>query len=163
MVELELSRTQEDRNLYAIEGVGTLRLHGLFTRRVTAEADGTSWEFARRGTWRRQVEATDRTGAAIGEFEPRGLRRGGTVRWSGRELTLRPSSSWRERYALVDEERVLAELEGKGWGRRPVKISLDDGAKLEPGLLLFTAFVVRGLAQDADTAAAAVASTATSA
>jgi hypothetical protein len=160
MAELELSRTREDRNVYAIEGVGTLRLHGLFTRRATAEADATSWEIARRGTWRWGVEATDPTGAVIGEFVPRGLRRGGTVRWAGRELTLRPSSNWRERFVLVDGDRVLAELEGKGWGRRPVKVVLDDDAAIEPGLLLFTAFVVRGLAQDADAAAGAAASTA---
>src|SRR5690242_3522436 len=137
MPELTLRRTQEDRNVYAIDGVGTLRLHGLFARRATAEADRTIWEIARRGTRRRLVVAADPTGAVKGEFEPRGLRRGGTLRWTGRELTLRPSSNWRERYALVDGERVLAELEGKGWGRRPVKVTVDDGAAIDPGLLLF--------------------------
>jgi hypothetical protein len=41
----------------------------------------------------------------------------------------------------------------RGWGKRPVKITLDEPGLVEPGLLLFAAFVVRGLAEDASTAA----------
>jgi hypothetical protein len=73
-------------------------------------------------------------------FEPRGLRRGGTVRWAGRELALH---------------------HGKGWGRRSAGIVLDDPAAVEPGLLLFAAFIVRGLAEDAGGAAAGGAAAAT--
>jgi hypothetical protein len=105
------------------------------------------------------VEATDSTGVVAGDFEPRGLRRGGTVRWGGRELALRPASAWRERYALADGERELALLDRKGWGKRPVKVSVDDADAVEPALLLFAAFVVRGLAEDAGSTAAAGAST----
>jgi hypothetical protein len=153
MTELELTRTKGDRRLYTLGGVGTLRLHGFMSQSATAEGDGAGWRFARRGFWRRHVEAADAAGTAIGGFQPRGLRRGGTVRWSGRELTLRPASAWRERYALADGNRELAILEGKTWGRRPVKVLVDDPADLEPGLLLFAAFVVRGLADDASAAA----------
>ena len=96
----------------------------------------------------------------VGEFEPRGLRRGGALRWAGRELELRPASKWRERYALADGDRELAVFDGKGWGRRPLEVSVDDPATLEPGLLLFAAFVVRGLAEDASSAAAGGAATA---
>ena len=92
----------------------------------------------------------------VGEFEPNTLRRGGAVRWDGRELTLRPASMWRERYALADGERELVVLDGKGWGKRPVKVSVEDPAAIEPGLLLFAAFVVRCLAEDAGSAAASV-------
>ncbi len=158
MAELELTRTQGDRRLYALEGVGTLRLEGLFSRAATAEAAGTSWKIARRGLWRRHIEATDGVGSAVGEFEPRELRRGGTLRWAGSEFAVRPASSWRDRYALADGDRELAILDGKGWGRRPVKITLDDPAKVDAGLLLFAAFVVRGLAEDAGAASAAGAS-----
>jgi hypothetical protein len=98
----------------------------------------------------------------VGEFEPRGLRRGGTLRWAGRELTLRPASRWRERYALADGDRELAVFDGKGWGRRPVKVSVDDPEALEPGLLLFAVFVVRGLAADAGDAAAGAGTAASS-
>ena len=162
MADLELTRTPGDRSVYALADVGTIRLHGLFARAATAEAGETSWAIARRGMWRRIIEATDPAGAVVGEYVPRGLRRGGSVRWAGRDLALRPSNSWRERYALVDGDRVLAHLEGKGWGKRPMKVAVDDTETVDPGLLLFTAFVVRGLAQDADAAAGAGATAATS-
>ena len=155
MADLELTRTSAARRLYALEGVGTLRLQGLLGRAATAEADGSTWRFARRGFWG-PVEVTDAAGSAVGAFEPRGLaRRGGTLRWGGREFALRPAGSWRERYALAVGDRELALLHGKGWGRRPVKVTVDDMSAVEPGLLLFAAFVVRGLAEDAQGAAGA--------
>lgn len=160
MPELELTRTQGDRRLYRLDGVGTLRLQGLFSRSAIAEADDRSWRFASRGLWGRHVEATEGTGALVGEFEPRSVRRGGIVRWAGRELALRPASSWRERYALADGDRELALLDGKGWGRRPVKVTVDDSELVDAGLLLFAAFVVRRLAEDAGATAAATSSTA---
>lgn len=54
-----------------------------------------------------------------------------------------------------DGEQELALLDGKGWGRRPVEVTIDDPGAVESGLLLFAAFVVRGLAEDAGSAAAA--------
>jgi hypothetical protein len=154
MADLELARTRGDRRLYALADLGTLRLTGWASRGAIAEAGGRSWRIARRGFWRRVIVATDDAGAAVGEFEPRGLRRGGTVRWAGRELTLRPASSWRERYALAEADRELAVLDGKGWGRRPVTITVEDPA-VDPALLLFAAFIVRGLAEDAGSGAGA--------
>jgi hypothetical protein len=155
MADLELTRTSVARRLYALEGVGTLRLQGLLGRRATAEADGSTWRFARRGFWG-PVEVTDAARSAAGAFEPRGLgRRGGTLRWGGSEFALRPASSWRERYALAVGDRELALLDGKGWGRRPVRVTVDDVSAVEPGPLLFAAFVVRGLAEDAQGAAGA--------
>jgi len=150
---MELKRTEEDRRLYALEGVGTLRLEGLRGRMATAESGSDSWHITRRGFWRRTVEATDAADSVVGEFEPRGMRRGGALRWAGRALELRPASRWRERYALAEGDRELAVFDGKGWGRRPVEVVVDDSATVEPGLLLFAAFVVRGLAEDAGAAA----------
>ena len=161
--ETELKRSPTDRRLYALERVGTLRLEGLFSRSATAEADGRSWHFNRRGFWQRLRQATDAEGTVVGEFEPRSVRRGGTLRWAGRELTLRPASSWRERYALADGDRELALLDGKSWGRRPVKVTVDEAEAIEPGLLLFAAFVVRSLAEDAGGDSGAGAVTASSA
>lgn len=160
MTELELTRSPEDRSLYLLEGVGTLRFHGFFSRTAIAEAGAASWRIARHGFFPRLAEATDAAGTTVGSFEPRAWRRGGTLRWDGRELALRPASSWRERYAVADGDRELVVLEGKGWGRRPVKLTVDDLAPVEPGLLLFAAFIVRGLADDASAAAGAGASTA---
>jgi hypothetical protein len=160
MADLELTRTPSDRRLYVLEDVGTVRLVGLGSRAARAEADGISWRLGRRRWWQRDIQATDAVGAVVGEFEPRTVRRGGTLRWAGHELSLRPASAWRERYALADGDRELAILDGKGWGRRPVKVSVDDLGAVEPGLLLFATFVVRGLAEDASAAAGAGASAA---
>jgi hypothetical protein len=163
MVDLELTRTPSDRRLYVLEGVGTLRLECFGSRAAKSEADGRSWRLARRRFWERGIQATDPTGAVVGEFEPRTIRRGGALRWAGHELSLRPASAWRERYALADGDRELAFLDGKGWGRRPVKVSIDDPGAVEPELLLFATFVVRGLAEDAGAAAGASAATSTAA
>ena len=56
---------------------------------------------------------------------------------------------------------VEAIFEAKGWGRRPVKVTIDESAPVEPGLLLFAAFVVKGLAEDAAGAAAGAAAATT--
>ena len=94
----------------------------------------------------------------MGRYGPEGWKRGGPLWWDGRALALEPSSAWRERYALVEGDRELALLEGKGWGRRPVRIRLDDTA-IDPALLLFAAYVVRALAEDAGSTAGATAAT----
>jgi hypothetical protein len=162
MADLELSRTAGDRRLYALEGVGTLRLEGLASRSATAEAGGRRWRIGGTALWRRVIQATDETGTEVGEFEPGTFRRGGTLRWAGRELALRPASHWRERYTLAEDDRELALFDGKGWGRRPVAVTVDDPEAVEPRLLLFAAFVVRRLAEDAGGAAAAGSGAATS-
>ena len=73
---------------------------------------------------------------------------------------MRPASVWRERYALIAGDRELAVLDAKGWGRRPVRVTLDDGDPPEPGLVLFAAFIVKGLAEDTGAAAGASAAAA---
>ena len=149
VTELELTRTSNDRRLYSLEGVGTVRLEGLFSSSATAEAGGESVHLAHRGLWQRAIEARDAAGTVVGEFLPRDIRRGGTLRWRGRELTLRPLSPLRERYALGEGDRELALLDGKGWGRRPVAVSIAEADDVEPQLLLFAAFVVHRLAAKA--------------
>jgi hypothetical protein len=163
MPDLVLTRVSGDRRRYAIEGVGTLQLTGWFARDATAEAGGREWRFSRRGLLRARIDATDGVGGRAGEFVAEGLRRGGAVRWGERELSLRPASAWRERYALAEGERELALLDAKGWGKRPVRITVADMAAVEPPLLLFAAFVVHGLAEDASGAATAGATTAATA
>ncbi len=158
-MDLELTRSSDDRRLYTLADVGTLRVGGFLARTATARAGSRTWEFAGRGFWRRAVDATDDAGATAGTFQPHALRRGGTLTWGDREYTLRPASSWRERYALAAGDRELALLDGKGWGKRPVRVTLDDAA-ITPGLLLFATFVVRGLAEDGGSAGAGAASVA---
>ena len=148
--DLELERMPRDRRLYVLAGVGTLRLAGIFSSSATAEAGDERWQLARRGFLRQSVEARDTAGVVVGEFEPRAFRRGGTLRWAGRVLAVRAASRWRERYALADGDRELAILEARSWGRRPVRVTVVEPEALEPGLLLFATFVVRGLAEDAE-------------
>jgi hypothetical protein len=145
MTDLALTRTQEDRRLYALERVGTVRLEGWRAPRATAETGVRSWHFARRGLWRRTIDATDAFGAMVGTFQhPRG-RRGGTLRWDDADLVLRPAGLSPERYALTDGDRELVVLDGKAWGKQPVTITVMDIDEIDPGLLLFVAYVVHGL------------------
>ena len=57
-------------------------------------------------------------------------------------------------------DRELATVEGRGWGKRPVKITTDDATAIDPGLLLFVVYAVRILAEDVNTGGGAAASTA---
>lgn len=54
---------------------------------------------------------------------------------------------------LVHHDRELAVLDAKSWGKRPVKITIDEPSLVDPGLLLFAAFAVRQLADDASATA----------
>ena len=155
MANLALTRSPGDRRRYELEGLGTLHLGGWASRWATAEVGERRWGFARRGLWRSVIEATDPAGTVVGAFEGRSLKRGGTLRWEAQEYALKPDSNWIERYALLDGQRRLASLEGRGWGKRPVRIDVDDDADPATGLLLFTAFVVRALAEDASASASA--------
>jgi hypothetical protein len=161
MPELELTRSRDDRRLYELAGVGTLRFEGLFARRATAQAGAAAWSFYRRGFFRTTIEASDAMGAVVGSFDPRMLRRGGAIRWSDRAFELRPASMWSERYALATADRELAVFHGKSWGKRPVKVTVDELGLVEAGLLLFAAFVVRQLAEDASANASGASAAAT--
>ena len=155
MTELALTRSSGDKRRYELDGIGTLRLGGWASRWATAVVGERKWGLARRGILKSVIQATDPAGTVVGEFEGRSLKRGGTLRWDERDYVLQPDSRWKEHYVLVDGERRLAMLEGKGWGKRPVRVEIDDSARLDPGLVLFAAFVVRALAQDASSAGAA--------
>jgi len=147
MTELRLTRSDDDRRLYALDGVGSLRLSGWGSRGAVAEAGERSWQIAGRGVLRPVLEAHDSAGTTVGRFSGRTLAGGGTLLWEGRELALRPSSVFRQRYVLADGARDLAMIESSGWqapgahrGRR--------GREVEPGLLLFAAYVANQLAKN---------------
>lgn len=154
MTELELTRAPKDRRLYLLEGFGTVRLEGWFGRTGSAAAEvGRSWRFSRRGLFGRVIEARDVAANIVGEFTPRDIRRGGKLRWGARELRLQPVGL-RERYVLGEDGRDLALLDARGWGKRPVKITLAvQPAAIDAGLLLFSAFVAHQMAGDSSTAA----------
>jgi len=155
MTHLELTRTPEDRHVYALGAIGTLRLSGWGSRAATAEAGERRWEIAGRGIFAQVLEARDASGTVVGDFKGRTLARGGTLNWGGRELALRHSGIFRQRFALCDGERELATIEGSGWGKRPVRIDVDDTVEIVAGLLLFAAYVVNQIVKD-DSASASV-------
>jgi hypothetical protein len=107
MTALELTRSRDDRRLYEMPRVEALRFGGLLSRRAAAEAGGTVWSFQRVGSWRTTIQASDAGGAVVGVFS---LRRGGALRWEGREFVLRSARAWRERYALIEHGLELALL-----------------------------------------------------
>jgi hypothetical protein len=164
MADLELKRMAEDRRLYALDGVGTVRLEGWRSPGATAETGSRSWHFTRHGFMRPAVEATDAFGGVAGRFAPtrrrRGRRRspGGKLSWNGREFALRPVGASRTRYALVDGDREVAIFDGKDWGKEPVRVTAEDPSEVDPGLLLFSAFVANGLPANAGNARAMAAS-----
>src|SRR4051794_22711500 len=84
MHEMLLTRSNADRRLYVLDGIGTLRLEGLFGGRATAVAGNRQWDFRKSGALRRGSEAVDGTGSVAGRFAPRGLfARGGSAVWQG--------------------------------------------------------------------------------
>jgi len=145
--EFELVRSTRDRRLYELADIGTLRLEGIFSRNAIAEANSERWTLRRR-LWTTGIDASDATGATAGEFTSKLLGSGGSLRWHGREFTLRRASVWRERYALAEGERELVLFDVKPWGRRPVYIRVEPSAQVDAGLLLFAVFVVRAVAGD---------------
>jgi hypothetical protein len=157
----DLLLTCTGKRLYSIDGIGTLRLEKAFWNAAAAEAGGRSWRFGCRGWFRRRIEATDETGRPAGSFESsRGFRRGGTVHWEGRDFALRSRSTWKaQRFVLLDGDRDTAVFKGRASDRRPVTVSIDEPGALDAGLLLFVAFVVRGLVLDAFVAVGAAAAT----
>jgi hypothetical protein len=154
-VELQLTRASDDRRRYELPSVGRLHFGGWRSRNVMADAGRCSWQFARRGLFKAVVEATDDAGDIVRAFRSRTFGRGGTLLWSGRELTLRSISFWHNRYLLVEGDRSLARIEGKGRGKRPVRVSVNDADSIDPGLLLFATFAVLVLARDEAAAVAA--------
>jgi hypothetical protein len=140
------------RRVYALECVGTLRLAGWAARTATAEGGGRAWRFTYRGRRQPLIEAADSGGAVIGEYRGHPGQLEGVLRWCGRELALRPDSLWRDRYVLAEDDRRLATIEGRRWGKRPVNIRVDGAADIGPGLLLFAVFVVATLEQHAQAA-----------
>ena len=58
MTELGLRRSHDERRLYTLEGVGTIRFEGVASRTATARSQRESWRIARRGLLRQRVEAT---------------------------------------------------------------------------------------------------------
>ena len=126
MDAMQLTRSRDDRHLYALEVPAALG-----------------------GVFKTSIQAIDSAGSTVGTFSTHVLKRGGTITWAGRDLTLHSDSFWKARYQLLDGDHQLARIEARSWGKTPANVSVDDLATIDPGLLLYAMFVVRCLAEDA--------------
>jgi hypothetical protein len=143
---VRLTRSANDRRLYAVKGVGTLRLTGLTGRAATVEAGGRNWQITHRGIWRPVVQAADAAGAVVGEFRGGSLERDRTLQWANRALALRRDRARSDRYILREDDHKLVIFDGKGLSKRRVDIIVNEAIDIDPGLLLFSIFVIQTLA-----------------
>jgi hypothetical protein len=151
MATLQLTRSGDDQRLYALDGLGTLRLdspEGQRSRLATAAAGERRWHLAHVGPFMNTIHAVDATGAVVGRYDDAGIREGGGLLWSRRTFALRCASRWKDRYALVEGENEIAMISARTWGTRPARVVGDDLGALDPGLVLFATFVVRVLAEE---------------
>ena len=145
MTSMELVRDPADPRHWVLDGVGTLLRTDRMSRAATAEAGGRTWKIVRHGWIRTGFRSTDATGAVVGERSPKDAE---ALRWSDRSLVLRRDGRERGGYVLLDGDRALATMTPKREGKRPLNVSVDDPT-LDPGLLLFMAFIVQAYADDA--------------
>ncbi len=144
MTELPLTRSTDDRRRFEIDGVGALRRFGLFARGAELRTvTGRTLRARPRGWPGRRSEATDEAGGVVGEFELAWrMRRSGTLTWQGLPHQVTTESSWRNRYLLSRDDRPLLSVRCRGWGRTPATLTVHDRS-LDPGLVLFTAWLVQ--------------------
>jgi hypothetical protein len=158
MSELRLRRDPEDRKRYVLDDVGEMRLGKWYERGATIYSNaGESWEL-RSSAWRGAVSATHSSGAEAATYEPRGaFKRGGeiTLADTAEAYALKPSSNWRNRYALWSGERELAAVETRDWSGQEVAVEVDDSASLDPLLLLPACYLVRRFGEDESAGAGA--------
>jgi hypothetical protein len=151
IAQLTLSRDPDDGRLYRLSGgTGSLRLRGHNSRfGATARAGGDDWQLVHRGVLTHVIQAKDSAGATPGHFEPWQLRSAGYLDWCERVLELRRQGVFGRTYALTDHGRRLAVIDGRGWRKRPLDVTVVDLATMDLGLLLFAIFVAQSLTENA--------------
>lgn len=149
-----LTRDPEDKKRYVLDGVGALRRHGRLSSAATLTAvDGSAWE-ARRQGWRMRPVFTDPVGGEAARFaSSRAFKRGGELVVGSASYSLRPSSRWKERYALARGEQELATIEAGGWSGTRIRVDVE--GDVEPLVLLAACWLVRQFADDSASAASA--------
>jgi hypothetical protein len=151
VIDLELTRDRSDADTFLLDGVGSLRFEGWGIRRATLEAEGRTWHAGRAGFWRRRVEATDAAGTVVAHFAPQLLSQGGALDAGGRVFELTAAAFAKKRYVLREAALELAVFPAASWGKRTT-VAVGDREAVDPLLLLFCAFVSRGLSADRPTA-----------
>lgn len=151
MPKLQLTRSPEDRKTFVLEGVGAIRNGGWLKRSAELCAErGTTWQVDRKGVRQRPV-FTDGTGGEPARYEASGtFKRGGRLEVaSGATYELKPSSHFKERYALAARGSELATIEASGWSaKRPITVALVEDAEMDDLVLLAACWLVQQFAQD---------------
>lgn len=145
MGDLALVRSADDRRRYDIDGVGSLRRVGLFSRTTLLFPDGGEPLTAQsRVSLSGAAEVVAPGGDVVGEFAEQALLgHGGDLTWRGRRLRLGSGTVLISRYVLRDGDTTLLEVQARGWGDRPVDVSLGEEA-VDPGLVLFALWLTQG-------------------
>ena len=154
MAELALTRSVDDRRRYELDGVGSIRRVGLFSRGAELHTvTGRMLNARSRGFAGRTSDATDEASGTVGQFvQAWKLKRTGTLTWRGLPHEVTTESSWRNRYLLSRDGRALLTVQCRGWGRTPARLTVHDDT-LDPGLALFTTWLVQQFVES-DAAAA---------
>ena len=122
-----------------LPGVGEARVSGFWKPSITLQSPLGTWTFGGKLGLRSTVEVTDAAGAIVAvarlaerriEYGDRVLRlEGGTTGW----LTNRSDVQ------LLEGDRLLARYEPVPWGNGRQRVSVDDRAAAEDGLLVLLA------------------------
>ncbi len=131
-----------------LPGVGSLLRTGRVSRAATAEAGGRRWSIKRFGLVRTGFTATDEAGGLVGELRNPIGGRSDRLRWAGHYLRLVRGASRAGGYALCDGDLLLAVMTPKRPGKRQLEVVVEDAA-VDPGLLLFQAFIAQACEDDA--------------
>ena len=139
VLDLVLARDPHDKRHFVLEGVGEARVTGFWKPIITLQTPLGTWTFGGKLGLQSTVEVTDSTGAAVAvariaerriELGSRLLRLdGGTSGW----LTSRSEVQ------LVEGDRLLARYEPVPWGAGRQRVSVDERAAAEDGLLILLA------------------------
>ena len=148
MTQVELLQDPGDEDRWVLPGVGSFLRTGRVSRAATAEAGGRRWSIKRVGLVRAGFTASDETGAVVGEIRNRISGRNDRLRWAGRDLRLVDDGPRLWGYALYDGEHRLALMTPKRRGKRQLDVVIEDPS-VDPGLLLFQAFIVQAYEDDA--------------
>ena len=160
MREGTLTRSAEDRRRFELEGYGWLRSEGWLTHKAGAGAtSGAGWRFEPQGWTGGRAEALDATsGLPVGVYRRTGsFRQRGTVTWGARSYELTGVGWAGERFQLSSDGATLVELKVRGWGKKRVALTIDESLDREPGLVLFTCWLVQLLVEQSSAAATSAA------
>jgi hypothetical protein len=151
MIELYLTRAEDDRRRYGIDPGAWWRRRSWKSYASDAVVDGRELRFRRTGFLGRVASAEDAaTGEVVAEW------RRGRVTTSTRELRLRRAGRWwRPDWALADGSGEVVRFESRGWTGKEMRLLVDEEARIARPVLLFAAWLVACLVQDDASAAGA--------